>query len=242
MTSTDPKTLSISVIIPTYNEGGNLPVLLEDLRAYPDLEIIVTDGGSRDQTPTVAREFGVRFVSSEKGRCFQLNTGAQAATGEVLLFLHCDTFLPENFSEHLHEVLGRRGTSVGAFRLKIDAPGAGFRLIEWGANLRSRWWRLPYGDQALFVRRDIFARAGGFPDFPIMEDIGLVRRLKKLGRVRIAATPVTTSARRWQKFGLVRTTLMNQILLCGLFVKADLGRLRRLYDRGTDAGITKAQS
>ena len=230
---TDQKTSHISVIIPTLNEESNLAIQLSALQAYPDLEIIVADGNSEDQTAAIAQKHRVMLIWTEGGRSRQLNCGAEAASGNILLFLHCDTLLPDNFGHQIHDILNLPGTSAGAFQLNIKARGIGYRLVEWGVNLRSRLCRLPYGDQAIFIRKDIFDQVGGFPDFPIMEDLGLVRRLKRLGTIRIAPAAVITSARRWQELGIIRTTLLNQVMLIGFFLNADLKKLRQRYYRNT---------
>jgi len=221
--------LNISIIIPTLNEQANLGLLLKELRAFHGLEIIVADGGSTDHTLAIARGYGTATVSSEPGRGVQQNMGAELATREILLFLHCDTRLPENFFKHVQLLLNQPDTAAGAFRLKIDATGAGYRLVEWGANLRSIIFKMVYGDQALFVYRKIFHQVGGFPNQLILEDVELVRRLKKIGRIQLAPVAVTTSARRWQRYGLLRTTLLNQIILASHFCKVAPERLGRLY-------------
>lgn len=228
---TDLKTSEISIIIPTLNEEEHLDRLLATLEAHPDLEIIVIDGGSRDRTAALARSRGVFVEGSLPGRGRQLNRGARRASRKILLFLHSDTLLPDHFADHVHSTLGRPGTAAGAFHLAIDAPGIQYRLIEWGANLRSRLLGLPYGDQALFMRREILLHAGGVPEDSFMEDITLVRRLKAAGRIRLAPAAVVTSARRWRNLGALRTTLLNQVMLAGYLLNADRDWLRRLYHR-----------
>lgn len=221
--------MNISIIIPTLNEQASLGLLLDTLQSYHGLEIIVADGGSNDNTLDIAKEYDVRAVSSEPGRGVQQNMGAKLASGEILLFLHCDTILPENFDKHIENLIDQPGTAAGAFRLKINANGAGFRLIEWGANLRSRLFKMVYGDQALFMYRKTFHRVGGFPGQLILEDVELVRRIKQIGRIQLAPVAVITSKRRWQRYGLLRTTLLNQVILIGNFFKVSPEKLGRLY-------------
>lgn len=238
MTLTGPKTLSISVIIPTRNEEGNLDRLLTWLRDQPGLEIIVADGASTDQTVACARRHGVRVIEAEAGRGGQLSRGAELASGQVLLFLHADTRLPSDFAAQVHAVLALPQTAAGAFRLRIDAEGRGYRCIEWGTNLRSRVLGMPYGDQAIFVRNAVLRQAGGVPRQPILEDLALIRRLKNFGRIRIASAAVATSARRWQRLGVLRTTLRNQLLLLGALCGISPQTLHRFYSGGLDKGGT----
>ena len=226
MTSTGPK---ISIIIPTRNEEENLGRLLPSLLAQPGLEIIVVDGGSTDRTVACAERHDVLVVSCPPGRGMQQNRGAALASGETLLFLHADTLLPDDFASQMQAVLNLPRTAAGAFRLGIDAPGWGFRCIEWGANLRSRLRGLPYGDQAIFVRRQTLRLAGGVPEQPILEDVALIRRLRRFGTIRIAPAQVTTSARRWRRLGLIRTTLRNQLILLGALCGIQATTLHRFY-------------
>lgn len=229
MTLTTPETLRISIIIPTLNEEKNLGRLLDTLQAYQGLEIIVADGGSTDHTADIARNHGALVVTSRTGRGSQQNNGAKKASGNILVFLHCDCRLPDTFPDLVHAVLNRPGSSAGSFRLHIDAVGRAYRLIEWGTNLRSRFLGLPYGDQALFVKKTTFTEAGGFPDQPLLEDLQLVCRLKRLGRIGIAPAAVTTSARRWQRLGVLRTTMLNQLILAGYLLGIKPEKLARLY-------------
>ncbi|MCW5203152.1 TIGR04283 family arsenosugar biosynthesis glycosyltransferase [Desulfobulbus sp. US4] len=230
--------MSISIIIPTLNEeqhiGACLDRLLSQTRSRDGLldelpEIIVIDGGSTDQTVQEALARRARVITSEPGRGQQQHRGAEAASGEVLLFLHCDTALPETFFEDIRCILRRKNVAAGAFRLRINGEGIGFRLIEAGIHLRSNFFNLPYGDQSLFMRRETYFTTKGFPQQPIMEDVALVHRLKKLGRIAITQAHVTTSARRWQQHGLVKTTLINQFMLLGRAVGISPQQLARFY-------------
>ncbi|MCI5146387.1 MAG: glycosyltransferase [Candidatus Electrothrix sp. AR3] len=211
----EQKILSISIIIPVLNEEESIGACLDHLPASSEVEILVVDGGSTDQTLGEVRIRGLKPIVSATGRGTQQHAGAQAASKDILLFLHCDTRLPPNFSTHIHQVLQRRGIVAGAFRLAINASGIGFRCIEAGVQLRSLLLDLPYGDQAFFMYRKMYFAVGGFPKQPIMEDIALLSQLKKQGKISIASAQVTTSARRWQQHGLVKTTIINQIMLLG---------------------------
>jgi rSAM/selenodomain-associated transferase 2 len=188
-------------------------------------EIIVADGGSTDGTAAVAEARGARVVGSEPGRGRQMNRGAAAATGDVLLFLHADTLLPAGYEKHVVSVLQQDGVSAGAFELSIDAPHRSLRVIERAVNWRSRLLGMPYGDQAIFVEAAMFRRAGGFPDVGAMEDFELVRRLRRSGRVAIAPAQVVTSARRWLGCGVWRTTALNQLCVAAYLMGVPADRI-----------------
>lgn len=223
----------ISLIIPVFREQAVINETIEAVRRLPGgaaAEVIVVDGEPGGETLAAIRDDSVRKVLSAKGRGMQLNRGATVASGDVLLFLHADTVLPPAAFEMIAGALRDEGCVGGAFDLHIDSPGAGFRAIETVANHRSRLTRIPYGDQAIFLRASCFRSIGGFREIPIMEDVDLMRRIKrKGGRIFIFREPVTTSARRWEKEGLVFGTLRNWTLmalyLCG--VKPE--RLTRFY-------------
>jgi rSAM/selenodomain-associated transferase 2 len=225
--------MRISLIIPVFCEQAVINETIEAvrrLRGGETAEIIVVDGGPGGETLAVIREATVRKVPSAKGRGGQLNRGAAIAGGDVLLFLHADTALPPAAFEMIAGAMRDEGCVGGAFDLRIGSPGAGFRVIETVANHRSRLTRIPYGDQAIFLRASAFRTLGGFRKIPIMEDVDLMRRVKKKGwRIFIFREPVTTSGRRWEKEGLLFGTLRNWTLmalyLCG--VKPE--RLARFY-------------
>jgi len=221
----------ISIIIPTIDEADNLGATLKATHNSSKVEIIVVDGGSSDGTVELAIAHGVRLLTTSAGRAKQMNAGAMVARGGILLFLHGETLLPEGFDRYVRQILAKPGTVAGAFRLGIGSPGLGLRLIERLANFRSMFLQLPYGDQAIFIRADRFRFLGGFPEMPIMEDYLFVQRLKKQGRVRIAPVAVRTSGRRWLKFGVLKTTLINQVVLLGHFVGIEPERLARWYRR-----------
>jgi len=219
----------ISVVIPTLNEQENITNTLKQLLGVNGIEIIVADGGSTDRTRDIAREFVVRVVQSQPGRGRQMNAGAAVASGDILLFLHADTILPNGFADEIRALLpdvnhsqrdGQQTAIAGAFRLHIDHESFKYRIIEWGANSRSRWRKCPYGDQAIFIRSDEFYALNGYHNWPLMEEYELVQRVRKRGKITIAKTSVTTSSRRWQYLGALRTTLLNQLIIlayhCGI--------------------------
>lgn len=202
----------LSVIIPTLNEAAQLGKALQRLGAE-DVEVIVADGGSTDATITIAEQHGATIVRCGPGRARQMNAGSTVATGDMLLFLHADTLLPAGFAHAARTTLDVPGTVAGAFRFQLEDRRLAFRLVEYMVHLRCRWLNLPYGDQALFMRRSVFEQLGGFPDQPIMEDVALVRALRRLGRVHVCASSAVTSARRWCKGGFVRVALFNQLAM-----------------------------
>ncbi len=219
----------ISVIIPVLNEAHQVQRVLAPLKVVSDLEVIVVDGGSHDQTVERAKAMGVTVTSSRPGRARQMNQGAKLATGDILLFLHADTRLPEGFTASVRQALSQPNAIAGAFELKIDSPHPGLRLVEWGVKWRSRLFQLPYGDQVIFLKAATFHQLEGFPDLPIMEDFELVRRLKLLGQIVIVSQSVLTSNRRWSKLGILQTTLLNQLIIIGYFLGVDPGQLARWY-------------
>ncbi len=221
---------SISVIVPTLNEEEHIAGAL-DLPLSEEHEVIVADGGSTDRTVEVARALGAKTLVVVGGRARQLNAAASKASGDILLFLHADTRLPAGFDDEVRRLAAVDGAVGGAFRFKVDERLAGVGLIERLTDLRSRRQGLPYGDQAIFVKAEVFRAMGGFRDMPIMEDYEFVRRLRRRGRIVISDLPVVTSARRWRKLGVLRTTLVNQVMIAGYHAGVSAKRLARWYRR-----------
>jgi rSAM/selenodomain-associated transferase 2 len=225
----------ISVIIPALNEAPCIARTIQSAAVGNPLEIIVVDGGSRDETVQQAREAGATVLSSGPGRGRQMNAGASRATGSVLLFLHADTLLPGNYSSLTGPCLADSKVSAGAFRFAATERFAGRFLVQWATNLRSRWLQMPYGDQALFLRRATFEELGGFVDWPILEDYELVRRLRHRGKLKTLSEPAVTSGRRWQRLGVLRTAWINQRVIIGYRLGVPIEKLARLY-RGGEQG------
>jgi len=222
---------SISVVIPTLNEESNIVKTVSGIKKIPDVEAIVVDGGSVDMTVSAARSCGVKVVVSEPGRARQMNAGAREARGKVLLFLHADTCLPEKFKYYVLNIVSKPNTSAGAFCLRLDTQYQSLRIIERLANWRSIFLQMPYGDQAIFLKKELFWSIGGFRDIPIMEDFELIRQLRKKGRIVIAPVSVISSARRWQRLGVLNTTAINQaVIVAYCFGVAPL-RVARWYHR-----------
>jgi rSAM/selenodomain-associated transferase 2 len=223
-----------SVILPVLNEASVINGTIDSISTVSfvdDCEIIVVDGSPGGETVNAIERKKVKTLIAGKGRARQMNAGAAAAKGEILIFLHADTTLPENAFHAISSALEKGDLVGGAFDLSIESDRPAFRIIERAASLRSRITRVPYGDQAIFVRRGYFEAIGGFCEIPLMEDIDLMRRIRNRGgRIRILPDKVKTSPRRWEKEGVFLCTLRNWTIrmLYLLGVKAE--RLARLYE------------
>ncbi|WP_414622398.1 TIGR04283 family arsenosugar biosynthesis glycosyltransferase [Calothrix sp. CCY 0018] len=222
-------TAKISIIIPTLNESKNIQATLSSTQISTNVEVIVVDGGSKDNTVDIVESLGVKVITGYQNRARQMNAGAKNATGDILLFLHADTVLPADFDAMIRTAMQQPLTVAGAFALRINATQPGLRLIEWGVKLRSKWFNMPYGDQAIFMTKDKFNDIGGFPELPIMEDFELIRNLKSLGKITFIPVPVITSPRRWLKKGILQTTLINQIVIIAYFLGVSPQRIRSWY-------------
>ena len=221
-----PQRAQVSVIIPALNEEATITAAIRSA-SESGVEVVVVDGGSTDRTVAVAAETGVQVISAQRGRSFQMNAGAAVSRGEVLLFLHADTTLPQGFVDTVLGSLEQPSVSLLAFRLSIKADGWRYRLIEKAVSFRSRILRMPYGDQALSIRAQVFRDIGGFPDVPIMEDYALVRNLRRMGRIAVARQAVVTSARRWLNRGVWRTTITNQACIMAYLLGIPATRIVR---------------
>ena len=220
----------ISIIIPVLNEAAIIQPTLLQLQGNSDIEIIVVDGGSKDRTLTLAKQTGVKVISvAGRGRAAQMNAGANMARGDILLFLHIDTQLPPDFLNLVVKTLAQPEVIAGAFELAIEGEDGSLRWLEMLVKVRSHFLSLPYGDQAIFIRKQIFADMGGFSDLPIMEDFEFVQRLKRQGKIAIAPAAVHTSGRRWQKLGVWKTTLINQLVILGYYLGISPTKLRNFY-------------
>jgi len=218
----------ISVIIPALNESKNITTAIQSAK-HRDSEVIVVDGGSTDDTIEMAKNNGAQVYTGSRGRAGQQNIGAKRAVGKVLLFLHADTILPENYISYVFETLMDTHIAAGAFTFKTDFPHPFMTLVGLGAHIRSKYFHLPYGDQALFLRRTLFDTTGGFPDTAIAEDLFFVQTLSTFGKIHIVPTPVITSGRRWRMRGPVRTWLINAIILAGCKMGVSTEKLKTLY-------------
>jgi rSAM/selenodomain-associated transferase 2 len=215
----------LSVVIAARNESSGLPSLLADLApgSAQLLEVVVVDGGSVDGTARLAQLAGARVLPSEPCRGAQLAAGVAATDGAWLLLLHADVRLPRGWQGLVRDAMERGPQQTWAFRLAVDDPRPALRLVEALVSLRSRWRRLPYGDQGLLVSRLQLRAAGGISPIPLMEDLDLVLRLRRLGAIGLLPGSLRVSGRRWRRLGVLGTALAN-------------ARLRRAWRRGTPPG------
>ncbi len=224
----------IAAIIPTLNEAAWVASTIETLSSGKNVEIIVADGGSTDATVKLARAHGARVIDAPKGRARQQNAGAAAACADILLFLHADTRVHPGYDRAIRKALADPAAAAGAFSLAFDRRSVGMSVIAKGANLRSRLLQLPYGDQGIFLWAADFTDSGGFPDLPLMDDAVFIERIRKRGRIVTVAPNVITSARRYNRLGIVPTWLMNQGVLIGFHLGAPPAELARLYRSQAD--------
>jgi rSAM/selenodomain-associated transferase 2 len=202
--------MPVSVIIPTLNEAACLPETLRHLHDQNPHEIIVVDGGSTDGTPDLAAGAD-RLLRGPRGRAAQMNLGAAYTTGDVILFLHADCTLDPDALAVAERAVRNPRVAAGCFTMRVTG-GPRFRSIAWGASARVRLTGIVYGDQGLFLRRDVFERVGGFPPLRLMEDVFISQALRKRGRVVVLPQRIYVSPRRWQRVGVVRQTLRNWVL------------------------------
>lgn len=216
--------------MPVFNEAKNLRNTLGQLRLSDNEELIVVDGGSVDGTLSIAREYTGKVFQTRSGRASVMNFGAQKAEGDILLFLHADCILPDNAFALLRGVLGDKRVAAGGFDLGISDPRVRFRIIESAATIRAHMTSLIYGDQGMFLKKDIFDSIGGFADIPLMEDIEISLRLKKLGKIVFLRPPMKASPRRWLREGVLYTTFRDWLTAFSYtFLKIDPGKLVKYY-------------
>jgi rSAM/selenodomain-associated transferase 2 len=222
----------LSVVIPVLNEATNIAATLEALSALRanGAEIIVADGGSADETFTLAAPLADQVLAGARGRAIQMNAGAAAAHGDVLLFLHADTRLPPHADTLILEGLAQSGRAWGRFDISIEGRHPLLPVVAAFMNARSRLTGIATGDQAIFVTREAFAAAGGYPGITLMEDIELARRLKRISRPLCLRARVTTSGRRWEGRGVLRTIVLMWRLRLAYFFGATPEELARRYD------------
>ncbi len=221
----------LSVIIPTLNEGAVIERLLQSLqplRRQGD-EIILVDGGSDDDTREKALPLVDRLLATERGRAHQMNEGAKVASGDILWFIHADTRLPGNGADAVREALTLRDYCWGRFDVDIQGRHPLLRLVAGLMNRRSRWTGIATGDQGIFIRRHGFFQVGGFPDLPLMEDVAMSDRLRRLSRPCCLKLRLGTSGRRWERNGVLRTLLLMWGLRLAFWLRVDPRRLAASY-------------
>ena len=224
----------ISIVMPVLDEAQRIGAALDAL-AEPRRrghEVIVVDGGSRDASMRIARAKADSVIAAPRGRASQMNAGARAASGEVLLFLHADTLLPGDAERAVLAGLDASGRAWGRFDVRIDGASAWLAVVAWGMNLRSRATGIATGDQAMFMRREAYASAGGFPDIALMEDVAMSARLKRLSPPLCLRETVVTSGRRWDEQGALRTIARMWWLRLRYFLGAEPSSLARSYESG----------
>lgn len=223
--------MKLSVIVPVLNEASGIVACLETLQPLRRRghEVIVVDGGSRDGTAEISKLFADRVCVTSRGRSRQMNVGARRANHEVLLFLHGDTLLPDQADGLITEAITKTGKVWGRFDVRLSGEHILLRLIEVLMNLRSRLSGIATGDQAIFVKREVFEAIGGYPEIDLMEDIALSKRLKEYSRPICLFQKVITSSRRWEEKGCLRTILLMWYLRLAYFLGADPNRLARFY-------------
>jgi rSAM/selenodomain-associated transferase 2 len=220
--------MSLSVIVPALNESENIAKAIQSAHLAGADEVIVVDGGSGDDTLRLAEDAGGSCFQSAPGRARQLRLGVEKSRGDVLVFLHADNWFAANSFSPLQGE-GKTKYHCGAFRQQIDSPRNIYRWLEWGNELRVKWRGMPYGDQAIFVTRPLYDSVGGFPDVPLMEDVMLMRKLRRVAKVQLLDGPLHVSSRRWQKHGPLQQTLRNWLLITAFRLGVSPQRLAGLY-------------
>ena len=223
---------ALSIIVPALDEAEGIERALAPLQAMRarGVEVIVVDGASRDATKARAAALCDRVLDAPRGRASQMNAGARASRGEVLVFVHADTGLPERAPEAIGAALAATGRAWGRFDVRIEGGGPLLGLVGAAMNLRSRVTGIATGDQALFVRRAAFEAVGGYPEIALMEDVALSAALKRVSRPACLRERVATSGRRWERRGMLRTIALMWRLRLAYALGADPQRLARRYD------------
>jgi rSAM/selenodomain-associated transferase 2 len=231
MNSNAASQITVGVVIPVINEAANLPTAVERAWAAGADRVLVADGGSSDGSWELLSKLNCDRVQTAPGRGIQLNHGARHLDSTVVLFLHADCWLEPGGIDQIRVAIDEGATDWGGFCQQIENSSWKYRWLEWGNRQRVWWQRLVYGDQGLWVRREWYDAVGGFPEIPLMEDFVLSQRLAKRGRPRLLAGPLMVNARRWEKRGVLRQTLLNWRISMMFRCGAKPEELVRLYRR-----------
>ncbi len=226
----------ISVVLPTLNEEEHIAQTIQSVLQGFHVEILVADGGSHDATCSLAQNLGARVIScptEQRGRAAQMNLAAQQAEGDIVLFLHADSILPTQWDRAVRESLQDASVRLGYFCFAVSGNFWGKKLLVWGTHMRAKYLRRPYGDQGLFMRREDFWEQGGYATVPFLEDVLLVKQAAKKGKVRGLSLALVTSARRWQKHGFLKVTLLNQLFLLAAALGVNIHWLAAAYKKGS---------
>ena len=228
----------LSIIVPVLDEARGIAATLESLAAAraAGAEVVVVDGGSRDETRRIAAPLADKVIAAPRGRAAQMNAGARAARGDILLFLHADTLLPQGAVAQVSAALQPGAAAWGRFDVAIAGADPLLALVAMLMNARSRWSGIATGDQAIFVRRDAFEGVGGYAEIPLMEDVALCKALRRISAPACLRARVVTSGRRWERQGTLRTILLMWRLRLAYALGADPHRLARHYDVGRTSG------
>ncbi len=221
---------TLSAIVPMLNEAASIASTLGALRrGAPDAEIVVVDGGSIDSSVAIAQPLCDTLIGASRGRAHQMNAGARASHGDALVFVHADTLVPSSFAADIASALSDPAVVGGRFDVRLDSAALAYRIIGAMISIRSRISRTATGDQAIFVRREVFDRLGGFPNLELCEDLEFARRLKRAGRIACLRARVTTSARRWNRDGVIRTIVRMWLIRAMYLMGVAPARLKRMY-------------
>ena len=220
---------SVAIIVPILNEGERLPHLLQALESLHADEVMLVDGASSDGSDMLLSASRFKWIRSQPGRAVQMNSGASHCSSDILLFIHADTAMDSSHIAAVKAAMQEPSTVGGHFDVRLSGDHPAFRIIEWFINVRSRLSRISTGDQCQFVRRDVFERLVGFPEQPLMEDVAFSKRLKGSGKIACLRDKVTTSSRRWQQHGILRTILLMWKLRLYYWFGVSPDRLAEIY-------------
>jgi len=218
----------ISVIIPTFNEEKNIKTIIAQFKSETNLEIIVVDGGSTDNTLAAIKNFDLKIIKTKKNRASQLNAGANIAKGDIFFFLHADCLIEAGSLNAIEQCISA-GFIGGCLRQKINSSKRIYRFIEKSGNIRAKISKIFYGDQTIFIKKKIFLKINGFDNVPLFDDIMFTKKMRNAGKTCMLPSKVFVSARRWEKQGIVKTTFINWIVSIGFLLGISTNYLKKIY-------------